>query len=97
MEIERLKAWFESSEKQINIELLAHSDITFISQDLNISNKSFENTWIINLEVTNHMTNTCKYFFIYILCVNNKKIIIIYYSLGIITCNMTLILALPLS
>lgn len=61
MEIEILRSWLESWEKQINMNLLAYSGTIFTSNELNDLDKPFENFWIVNVGVTNYMINTCKY------------------------------------
>lgn len=58
--------------------------MTSTSGELNISDKSFEKSWIIDSRSTDHMTNNFKYFYTYVPYPSNKKIVTIYGSFNII-------------
>lgn len=73
LEIERLSIRLESFKKQTDTNLLAFSGMLFLSHNLNISDKHFENYWIVNFGAADRITTTFKHFHAYALYSSNKK------------------------
>lgn len=77
VEIEQLKTWLQHHEKLKGICLLTHLGTLPIFYDLDALDKSFKLSWIVDSWATSYMIDTSKFFNVYALCPNNKKIVII--------------------